>query len=132
MPTAATSIFFAAVKHKLLQQVTLNDLQAFAKGMVEQNLAPATQQRRINTLKSLLSYGCALGFLSVNVGKLLKPPKVKNTLAERILSETQIHTLLALTVCERDRLLLRLLYATGARVSEVCGLRWRDAQAAES
>jgi site-specific recombinase XerD len=51
-------------------------------------------------------------------------------LAERILSETQIHTMMALTENERDRLPLRFLYTTGARVSEVCGLRWRDLQQA--
>jgi site-specific recombinase XerD len=108
----------------------LNDLQGFAHHLKEQGYSPATQNRRINTLKSLLSYGYTLGVLTTNVGKLLKTPKVKNTLAERILSETQIHTMMALTANERDRLLLRFLYATGARVSEVCGLRWRDLQPA--
>jgi site-specific recombinase XerD len=118
------------VHQKLLPTVTLNDLQGFAHHLKERGYSPATQTRRINTLKSLLSYGYTLGVLTTNVGKLLKTPKTKNTLAERILSETQIHTMMALTVNERDRLLLRFLYATGARVSEVCGLRWRDLQPA--
>ncbi|WP_199336475.1 tyrosine-type recombinase/integrase [Oscillatoria sp. FACHB-1407] len=110
--------------------MTLNNLQTFAKTLIKQGYSPATQKRRINTIKSLLGYGYALGVLSVNVGKLLKPPKVKNTLAERILSETQIHSMMALTPNERDRLLLRLIYATGARVSEISSLCWRDVQSA--
>jgi site-specific recombinase XerD len=124
------SIFLVFIQNKPLQTVTLNDLQGFAKHLNTLNHAPATQRRRLNTIKSLFSYGCDLGVLAVNVGKLLKPPKVKNTLAERILSETQIHSMIALTPRERDRLLIRFLYATGARVSEVCSLRWRDLQAA--
>jgi site-specific recombinase XerD len=118
------------IQNKLLPAANLNDLQGFAKRLVEQGYSPATQTRRINTLKSLLSYGYNLGVLTSNVGKLLKTPKVKNTLAEKILSETQIHTMMALTRNERDRLLLRFLYATGARVSEICGLCWRDLQQA--
>lgn len=118
------------IKDKPLQKVTLNDLQGFAKHLGTQNYAPATQRRRLNTIKSLLSYGCDLGVLSVNVGKLLKPPKIKNTLAERILTETQVHSMMALAPKERDRMLIRFMYATGARVSEVCSLYWRDVQSA--
>lgn len=69
------------------------------------------------------------GVLTFNVGKLVKPPKVKNTLAERILTEHQVLHLIASEPGLRNQVLLRFLYATGARVSEVCALRWRDLQA---
>lgn len=55
-------------------------------------------------------------------------PKVKNTLTERILPENQVHQLLALEAHPRNRVLLRLLYAGGLRVSGVCGLQWREFQ----
>jgi site-specific recombinase XerD len=97
-----TSKFFTSIGDKPLQSVTLNNLQTFAKALIKQGYSPATQKRRINTIKSLLGYGYALGVLSVNVGKLLKPPRVKNTLAERILSETQIHSMMALTTIVRE------------------------------
>ena len=58
-------------------------------------------------------------------------PKIKNTLAERILPEAQVHRLLALEPHPRNRVLLRLMYAAGLRVSEVCGLKWRDVQERE-
>jgi hypothetical protein len=47
----------------------------------------------------------------MNVGAALKPPTGKNTLAERILSETQVYRLLALEPNHRNQVLLRLLYA---------------------
>jgi integrase len=51
-----------------------------------------------------------------------------DTLAERILSEQQLHTIVALEPRRRNRALLRLLYVGGLRASELCALKWRDLQ----
>ena len=56
-------------------------------------------------------------------------PAVRQTLAERILSEAALHRLLTLEPNERNRTLLTLLYGAGVRRSEVADLRWRDLQA---
>jgi integrase/recombinase XerD len=45
-----------------------------------------------------------------------------------MLSESEVLTMIALTKKERDKLLLRLLYASAGRISEVCTLKWRDVQ----
>jgi integrase len=42
------------------------------------------------------------------------------------LSPEEVRTVIAAASCERDRLLLRVLWATGARISEVLALRPRD------
>lgn len=122
--------FSRFVENKPLAKVTLNEVQAFAASLAKQGYASATQQRRINAVKSLLTYGHHLGVLPYNVGKAVKPPKVKITIAERILSEAQVLTILSHITKARDYVLLRLLYATGGRVSEICALRWRDVQEA--
>src|ERR1700694_2910326 len=40
----------------------------------------------------------------------------------------EVHAIIAAAATERDRLLLRVLWATGARISEVLALRPRDVQ----
>ena len=66
--------------------------------------------------------------MPLNVGAAVKLPLRKDTLAERILTEADVHRLLALEPNRRNRVLLRLLYIAGLRVSEVAALKWRDLQ----
>jgi len=114
---------------KPLAQVTLADIQAFADSLEASDLAPSSQSRILSAVKSLLAFGNRLGLLPVNVGAPLKTPAAKNTLAERILSEPEVQKMIFLETNARNQAILRLLYAAGLRVSELCGLRWRDLQA---
>lgn len=111
---------------KSLAATTLADLQAFAESMSA--LSAGSRKRTINAIKSLLSFGQKVGYLRFNIGAAIKAPKPKNTLAQRILTEAEVHAMIALTRKQRDQVLLRLLYASAGRVSEVCALTWQDAQ----
>ena len=111
-----------------LSQVTLNDLQSFSNALGAKGYAVSTVSRKLAAVKSLLTFGYRVGILPVNVGSLVKLPKGKEKLAERILTPTQVRAMIELTENLRDRVLIRFLYATGARVSEICALKWRDVQ----
>jgi integrase/recombinase XerD len=117
---------FRAFVGKPLHQVTLADVQGFSDSLLD--LAPASRGRTLSAVKSLLAFGHRIGYLAFDVGRPLRLPRQKNRLAERILSEADVHRLLALEPHPRNRVLLRLLYAGGFRVSELCALTWRDAQ----
>lgn len=110
-----------------LRRLTLDDLLSFADALVAEGLAVGTQKRILSAVKSLLSFGQKTGYLQYNVGAALEISKVKNTLAERISNEEGVLKMIALESNPRRQLILRLLYATGGRVSELCGLCWRDA-----
>ena len=112
-----------------LRQVMLNDLQAYQDSLA--HLATASQARRLSAVKSLLSFGQKTGYLTLNVGAAVFLPKIKQTLAERILSEDDVLQMIALERNPRNRALLRLLYLGGLRISEVCELRVRDLAARE-
>ena len=120
--------FLTIIGDPQLSEVTLNDLQAFSNALGARGYAVSTVSRKLAAVKSLLTFGYRVGVLPVNVGSLVKLPKGKERLAERILSPSQVRGMIELTENLRDRVLIRFLYATGARVSEVCALKWRDVQ----
>jgi len=94
----------------------------------EITLASATQARRLSSVKSLLTAAHELGYLALNIGSRVKLPPIKQTLAERILSDEDVREMLTLERDPRNKALLRLLYMGGLRISEACGLRVRDLQ----
>jgi len=111
---------------KPLGKVKLGDVQAFADSLT--HLSLATQARRLSTVKSLFAFAHKLGYVPFDVGRPIRTPKRKNTLTERIMIEADTHKVIALEPNTRNRVMLRLLYASGVRVSELCGLKWRDLQ----
>lgn len=91
--------------------------------------APATIMQRVSAVKSLLTFTHGFGVHPVNMGRMLAFPKLKNTLAEKIM--TREHVLAMIQAARghaRDHALLRVLYLTGCRVSELIGLCWKDVQ----
>jgi integrase/recombinase XerD len=118
---------FRKLLPKPFAEVTLADLQEFADSLA--GLEPASRYRCLSSIKSLLAFGQRIGYLRFDVGRVLKLPSVKNGLAERILSEADLHRMLTLEPDERNRVLLFLLYASGVRRGELAGLSWKDLQA---
>lgn len=123
---------FQAFVRKPLSMVTLGDLQRFADALSLQGLQDASRARICAALKSALRFAHTVGYLRFDVGRALRLPKLKNTLAERILSEADVLRMIALETKPRDAILLRLLYAGGLRVSELCHLKARDLQSREN
>ena len=78
-------------------------------------------------MKSLLSFGHEIGYLPFNVGVAVKLRPNRDSLAQRILEESEVAKLIEAAPDGRDRVLLKLLYISGARVGELCGLKWCDA-----
>ena len=110
-----------------LAQINLLHLQRFVERL-SADLAPATVARRVSAAKSLLTFCQKSGYTTFNVGAALRAPKVEEKLAERIMSESQVHRMLALEENPRNHAILRLLYNAGLRVSELCALTWNDVQ----
>jgi integrase/recombinase XerD len=102
-------------------------VQAYAKALEQGSLKPASQNRALTAVKSLLSFGQEIGYLPFNVGAAVKLRPSRDSLAQRILEESEVSKLIEAAPQGRDRVLLKLLYVSGVRVSELCGLKWCDA-----
>lgn len=120
---------FLAHVDKPLDEVTLLDFQTWQ--LTLRSMSPASQRTAIAAIKSLFSFGFELGVLPFNVGKLARTPKVKDSLAEKILTVDEVQLLFEQETNLRNRAILRLLYGGGLRVSELCDLKWRDLKARE-
>jgi site-specific recombinase XerD len=118
--------FFAFVD-KPLSWVTLTDLQAWADQLGQGTLKSSSQNRALTAIKSLLSFAQETGYVSFNVGAAVKLRPSRDSLAQRILEESEVARLIDAAQEGRNRVLLKLLYVSGVRVSEVCGLKWCDA-----
>ena len=110
-----------AASGRSLRTATVADASGFVNRLEG---APASRARTASAVKSLLTFGQKTGYLAFNVGSVLEVPRVPNDLAERILEEHEVKALLEAAGKGRDGLLVRFLYASGARVSEACALRW--------
>jgi integrase/recombinase XerD len=122
---------FRSLVNKGLREVTLFDLQQYARYLEEKGLKPRSRQRKLAAIKSLFSFAANLRYISFDVGKPLKLPKSKDDLANRILDEKTILKIIYTEKDPRNHLLLKISYLLGARVSEMVGLTWEDFHPAE-
>ena len=120
--------FQAFCEGRSLPRVKLNDVVAFSDALTAQGYSVGTIRRRINAVKSLLTFGEEIGYLPLNVGKKVKVPKGESSLAERILSESEALKLIEKEPNERNRVMLRFMYESGCRVSELINLKWKNLQ----
>ena len=115
---------FLSYVNKPLHLVTLADMQGWQKTL--EGMAPNSQRIAIAAVKSFLKFAQNTGVLEVNLGVLMRAPKGKDALTERILTEQEVAALIACETDLRNLLILRLLYIAGLRVSELCTLNWSD------
>ena len=123
---------FREFTNKSLRMITLQDLQDFADRLNKKDYAPTTIKRILCAVKSLFSFGHRIGYLVFDVGKPIRIPTPKETVSERILLQEEVFYLFDCTNNPRNKMLLKFLYYTGLRVSEISGLKWSNIQPREN
>jgi integrase/recombinase XerD len=93
-------------------------------------LAPRSVARMLSSLRSFTAFAAGEGWLPLDPGASVRPPKAPTRLPKAI-SVHDMERLLGAVVGDepaqlRDRALLELLYATGTRISEAVGLSVDD------
>jgi integrase/recombinase XerC/integrase/recombinase XerD len=84
-----------------------------------------TTHRIISTLNSFYRFLYSQGVITVNPMMGIERPKIKDQ-ELRYLKHSQVLRLIASIEDDRDRLIVRTIYATGVRVSELCGINIED------
>ena len=120
---------FLESRHLVLASLELKTLRAWLATMNRRGLNSSTVQRRVSSTKRFCEWATGEGMLAVDPALRLSAPKGASQLPT-ILTQRQAASLM--TVAERadddpvavlsDRAVVELLYASGLRVSELCGL----------
>jgi integrase/recombinase XerD len=112
--------------NKSLKQVILKDLQDFADYIDQKDLAEGSKRRVLSSVKSIFSFSHKLGYLPFDISRPLILPLPKDTLAERILSSKEVRSIIDAENHPRNKLILKVLFISAIRVSELCSLCWKD------
>ncbi len=116
--------------------LTIQDLSEYMGWLHDRSLASTSVARHIASLKTFFRYLQLEGVIQENHAELLASQKlwerVPNVLSpqsvDQLLNAPRKHDPLYL----RDRALLELMYATGARASEICSMRLLDLRLEEN
>jgi integrase/recombinase XerD len=111
---------------KELRDTKLEDIILWLESLTLRQASANTVKNKLTAVKSLFSFGVKTGYLDANPASLISSPKPKDALNERLLDEGEVRKLIEAARPGRDRLLLKLLYCLGLRVSELVGLNWSD------
>ena len=109
---------------KPLQAITLEDLQVWRSQLTGKE---TTQKTAIATIRSLFSFAVKVGYLRMSPAVMLEtPPAPTKAHTRRVLTQGNIERMVDACQTDRESALVRTLYSSGARISEVLALRWQD------
>jgi integrase/recombinase XerD len=113
-----------------IAQLRIDELSQYVASLQRSQLAPASISRNIVAVRTFFKYLQLEGVVEDNPAELIATQKMWERVP-KVLSPRQVETFLQSprkrdSFWQRDRALLEVLYASGCRVSEVCGLRHID------
>jgi integrase/recombinase XerD len=115
---------------KLVERLERKDLREWIAGMSREGLAPSSVARAVSAARGFFRFLMLDGHIKRHPAEDLHTPQRVSRLPQFLTEEEMERLLFApdikTDVGVRDRALLEVMYATGLRVSEVCGLRTGD------
>jgi integrase/recombinase XerC len=113
-----------------LADVTLPLLRSWLAAQAAAGAARTTLARRTSAVKTFSAWAARRGLLASDPASRLQMPKARRTLPAVLRQDQALDAMAAAKsgaqqgdpLALRDRLIVELLYATGIRVSELCGL----------
>jgi len=110
--------------------LTHRQMRLYLGEMDRSGYARRTIARRLSAVRSFFTYAVAEGFVASDPSSVLATPKIPTRLPN-VIPDQSLKTMLeapdpGTPIGLRDRAVLELLYATGARVSELVALRMLD------
>lgn len=117
-----------------LDALTLPLLRSWLAAQATAGAARTTLARRTSSVKTFTAWAVRRGLIAADPAVRLQVPKARRTLPSVLRQDQALDAMAAAKsgaqqgdpLAMRDRLIVELLYATGIRVSELCGLDLDD------
>jgi integrase/recombinase XerD len=121
------AVFLAQQGHRDWRKVSREDATAWARSLDDRKLAASSAARKLSALRMFARHLVHEGVRPDDFTELVTGPKLRRKLPGT-LTEAELEKILNATcnsdpISLRDRAMLELFYASGLRVSELCGLR---------
>jgi integrase/recombinase XerD len=123
---------WAQKQGKQVERLERKDLREWIAGMSREGLAPSSVARAVSAARGFFRFLMLDGHIKRHPAEDLHTPQRVSRLPQFLTEEEMERLLLApdlkTDVGVRDRALLEVMYATGLRVSELCGLKTSDVE----
>ena len=117
---------FLAFTGKDLSQIMVEDIQDYLRSLKLRNQKASTIKVKLMIIKSLFSYCVKTGYLRVNPASMVDSPKVNDTISQKLLTVDDVKRLISQAKTTRDKLLIKIMFGLGLRVSEAVNLKWSN------
>lgn len=107
-----------------LRGTTVADIVRFEKSVSNQK--PKSKHTIMSAVRSLYSFATRTGYINKSPAHVRKNRAPPYSSRHRYLTEDEVWLVIDHTKGERNKVLLRFLYGTGIRISELCSLVWAD------
>lgn len=127
--------FGLLIRERNLQvsEITRSDVVAFLASLYRRGLDSRSVARHLATLRHFFRFAVIEGLIDEDPAATIEAPKTIQALPEflsldevdRLLQQPDLTNIVGI----RDRAMIELMYSTGIRVSELCGIRMTDLKA---
>ena len=120
---------WAADNGQAVEGLQPDHIRAFVAAEHRRGLTPKSLQRRLSACRSFYAWLLRNGRIKASPAAAIRAPKAPRKLPQ-VLDPDEAKALVEVPTDAplgvRDRALLELFYSSGLRLSELCGLHWRD------
>jgi integrase/recombinase XerD len=123
---------FLELRHVPLIQATRGDIVDFLSSLYARGLDSRSVARHLVTIRNFYRFCMGDDLITEDPAANIESPKIYRTLphflsigeVDRLLAQPDVST----PVGQRDKAMIELMYSTGLRVSELCGVRLSDVE----
>jgi integrase/recombinase XerD len=115
-----------------IAQIERSDVVDFLAGLYRSGLDSRSVARHLATIRHFFRFAVTESYIKQDPAMNIESPKIRKNLPQFLSVEEVEHLLQQPDVADpvglRDRAMIELMYSTGIRVSELCGIRLIDIQ----